>query len=297
MSKYDIIHEINRLYSISITTLCKHYKIKHSTYYAHIKSKKVNSDKLALEQKIVIFCRDLLSKPHTRGLGYRMLRIKVSKKYPEFDITDKKMYRICQKYNLKSIIRKRPKYVKDKETRKRPNILNQDFIALAPYQKIVLDTTYLRVFGKKFYLCVAMDLFNREILGYKLSKSPNTQSALSCLSSALSKTNGALNILIHSDQGSQFTADKFGNYVEVENKHIFSNSRVGNCWDNAMVENFFSIFKTEFFYLTKITSESELHYKIEQYIHYYNNCREQLKTEKTPLELRVEYFANLNQVD
>ena len=253
----------------------------------------VKTSKLEDELTIVKFCRNLLSKPLTRGLGYRTLRIKVAKKFPEFNITDKKMYRICQKYNIKSIIRKRPKYVKDKETTKRPNILNREFKASAPYQKIVMDTTYLRVCGRKFYVCVAMDLFNREILGYKLSKSPNTKSALSCLESALRKTYGAVKILIHSDQGSQFTADKFKDYVEVDKKHIFSNSRVGNCWDNAMIENFFSIFKTEFFYLSKFDSEFQLRYQIRQYIYYYNSGREQLKTEKSPLELRIDYFKNL----
>lgn len=217
----------------------------------------------------------------------------MNKKFPELNITVKKMYRICQKYNIKSIIRKRPKYVKDKETTKRPNTLNREFTASAPYQKIVMDTTYLRVCGIKYYLCVAMDLFNREILGYKLSRSPNTKSALICLEIALRKTYGAAKILIHSDQGSQFTSDKFGNYVETEKEHIFSNSRVGNCWDNAVIESFFSIFKTEFYYLTKIRNASELSYMIRRYIKYYNNEREQLKTQLTPLELRLNYFQTL----
>ena len=95
---------------------------------------------------------------------------------------------------------------------------------------------------------------------------------------------------LHSDQGSQYTSQAYFDLTK-EYGITPSMSRRGNCYDNAMAENFFSILKTECIYRRQATTCEEANVLIDNYIYFYNHQRIQAKTKLTPLELRRQYVA------
>jgi putative transposase len=125
-----------------------------------------------------------------------------------------------------------------------PNRLNQDFFATAPNRKWVSDFTYIETAEGLLYLAVILDLFSRRVIGWAMSERMDTALVESALHMALLNRQPPAGLLHHSDQGSQFTS---ANYLDrLDQAQIqTSMSRVGNCYDNAVVESFFSTLKTE----------------------------------------------------
>ena len=125
-----------------------------------------------------------------------------------------------------------------------PNRLNQDFAAGAPNQKWVCDFTYIETQEGWLYLAVVLDLFSRQVIGWAMSETMDAALVESALHMALLGRQPPAGLLHHSDQGSQYTS---ATYLDCLNRALaqLSMSRVGNCYDNAVVESFFSTLKTE----------------------------------------------------
>jgi len=146
------------------------------------------------------------------------------------------------------------------------------------------------VLGKKLYLSPVIDLFNQEIISYKISERPDFKSVFDMVKSAIRKTKGDHEIMLHSDQGWQYQMRRYQELLKKSNI-VQSMSRKGNCWDNAIMENFFGVVKTELFYLKKYRSINELKKEIVEYIKYYNN--ERIKTNlkgMSPIEYRAHHI-------
>ena len=125
-----------------------------------------------------------------------------------------------------------------------PNHLNQDFFAPAPNQKWVSDFTYIKTGEGWLYLAVVMDLFSRKVIGWAMSKAMDTVLVETALRMALLGRRPAAGLLHHSDQGSQYTSDAYRLCLTTALTQL-SMSGVGNCYDNAVIESFFSTLKTE----------------------------------------------------
>jgi putative transposase len=125
-----------------------------------------------------------------------------------------------------------------------PNRLNQDFSAPAPNCKWVSDFTYIETIEGLLYLAVILDLFSRRVIGWAMSETMDTALVESALRMALLVRQPEAGLLHHSDQGSQYTSAA---YLDCLNTALIqiSMSRVGNCYDNAVIESFFSTLKTE----------------------------------------------------
>lgn len=125
-----------------------------------------------------------------------------------------------------------------------PNHLNREFAANAPNQVWCGDVTYLWADGRWVYLAVVMDLFARRIVGWALSERPD--SALTCRALALAheRRGRPSNVLFHSDQGCQYSSQRFREALQSYSCRQ-SMSRRGNCWDNAPMERFFRSLKSE----------------------------------------------------
>src|SRR5699024_2691692 len=121
------------------------------------------------------------------------------------------------------------------------NHLKREFNAEHPNQKWVTDMTELWVENQKIYISALMDLFNREIITFEISDSPNLQLIEDTIEAARKKRNlkNLDGVLIHSDQGSVYRSLMYRN-LSKELKFIPSMSRKANCWDNAVIESFFS---------------------------------------------------------
>lgn len=214
-----------------------------------------------------------------------------------------RLARIMNKYSLNpKFNRKRypPEYYAQKKasqkSQERVNVLNRQFNALRPGEKLVTDMTYIRVRGGWLFLSAIVDLFNGDVVVFSISNKLNVELAIKTLNELANTgyvTESAC--IFHSDQGFTYTNNYF---VEELNAQGFTQSfsRVGNCWDNACIESFFGHLKAELgiTHQKKLLSYAEMEQKIRDYIEYYRTKRVQARLAyRTPQEVLLEYQATL----
>lgn len=163
-----------------------------------------------------------------------------------------------------------------------PNRLNRRFKTSVMLQKITTDTTEFKYYEtdstgklqiKKLYLDPFMDLYNLEIVSYKISRQPNKLTMLEALQEAIEKTKDCkYRRTFHSDRGWAYQMKEYQALLK-ENKIFQSMSRKANCYDNSPMENFFGILKQEIYYGYVYKSYAELVNAIERFIDYYNKER------------------------
>jgi putative transposase len=125
-----------------------------------------------------------------------------------------------------------------------PNLLEQDFSATGPNQKLVGDITYLMTSEGWLYLAVIIDLYSRAVIGWSMSNHMTAELICDALKMVLFHRGFPKNMIVHSDRGSQYCSH---DYRDLITKHqlVQSMSRKGNCWDNAVAESFFHSLKVE----------------------------------------------------
>ena len=124
------------------------------------------------------------------------------------------------------------------------NVLNRGFAPEAPNQVWVTDITYIRTYEGWLFLAVVMDLYSRQIVGWATASTMTRDLVLQALLAAVWKRKPGPGVLVHSDQGSQFTSDDWQAFLKAHHM-VPSMSRRGNCHDNAVAESFFSALKKE----------------------------------------------------
>jgi putative transposase len=128
------------------------------------------------------------------------------------------------------------------------------------------------LFGQKLYLSPILDLCSRDIVSYVISERPVLSMAMSMLDKAFARISDNTNLILHSDQGWQYQHKQFQHALK--EKGIFqSMSRKGNCLDNAVMESFFGILKSELLYLQEFDSVEHFKLELIDYLDYYNNRR------------------------
>jgi len=168
---------------------------------------------------------------------------------------------------------KKPGYKYTKPAVAAPNRLKQQFTIRKPDTAWVTDITYIRTYEGWLYLAVVMDLFSRKIIGWSMKSTLAKEIVLDALLMAVWRRSPSDEVIIHSDQGSQFGSDEWNRFCE-EHKLAPSMSRRGNCYDNAAVESFFSTLKKEkirrHIFTTREKAKAELFDYIEVF---YNRSR------------------------
>ena len=226
---------------------------------------------------------------HKGKYGYRRVTLELQNQ--GYLINHKTVFKLMRSLNLKSVIRvKKYKSYRGEEGRIAPNLLNREFKAEQPNQKWATDVTEFKVAGKKLYLSPIIDLYNQEIISYELAENPNAKSVMDMVKKAVKKANDTKSILLHSDQGWQYQMKQYQHYLKEKNI-TQSMSRRGNCLDNAVIENFFGILKSELFYLKKYSSINQLKTEIKEYINYYNKDRIKLNLKgMSPVKYRAHHL-------
>jgi putative transposase len=125
-----------------------------------------------------------------------------------------------------------------------PNHLNRQFTPDGPNQSWVTDITYIRTHEGWLYLAVVLDLYSRQVVGWSMGSRIDTELVLNALLMALWRRQPKDTVLVHSDQGCQFTGHDWQGFLRDHNLRI-SMSRRGNCHDNAVAESFFQLLKRE----------------------------------------------------
>lgn len=227
--------------------------------------------------------------------GYR--RVTMTLKEKGIIVNHKKVLRLmrendllCQKFRHRN--RKYNSY-KGKVGKVAKNGMKRRFKTDRPFQKMLTDVTQFKITktGEILYLSPIMDLYNGEIVSYKVSAAPTLDIATEPLNDLINlRPKLKYRMTVHSDQGWQY---QHNSWVKTLKKHrIFqSMSRKGNCLDNSPMENFFGLLKQEMFYGNQFKNYKELESAIHQYIHFYNNIRIKMKLEgMSPVNYRNHTF-------
>jgi putative transposase len=171
------------------------------------------------------------------------------------------------------------------------NILDRQFTAAAPNQKWVTDVTEFRVGDAKLYLSPVMDLFDRQIISYSIGKSPTTEFTNRSLRAALDTLGEHECPIVHSDQGFHYQHSSWSRLL-ADAGAIQSMSRKANCYDNAIIENFFGHLKEEMFHHVRYLDLGALQAAIEDYIDWFNNDRISLRLDGlSPVRYRAQALA------
>lgn len=190
---------------------------------------------------------------------------------------------------LRSLVRpKKYRSYKGEVGRSAPNALRRQFTAHKANEKWVTDVTEFSVAGEKLYLSPVMDLYNGEIVAFETAKRPAYELVGTMLKKALSKLKPGEKPMLHSDQGWQYRMPAYTRVLQQKGM-TQSMSRKGNCLDNAAMESFFAVLKSEFFYLNRFSSIDELQAGIKKYIRYYNHDRIKMKLKGlSPVQYRTQ---------
>ena len=277
------MQELRQQYPIA--GLLKLAKLARSTFYYQQKVLQADDKHKQLKEQI----REVFNR-HKGRYGYRRVTAAV-RQFGE-RVNHKTVQRLMGTLGLKSLVRpKKYRSFKGEMGQAAPNKLQRQFHAHAANQKWVTDVTEFNVAGKKLYLSPVLDLYNGEIVAFETAERPKFELVSSMLKNALAKLGPNDRPILHSDQGWQYRMPAYQRLLR-EREMVQSMSRKGNCLDNAAMESFFAVLKTEFFYLNKFNSVEELKMGLKRYIHYYNHDRIKLKLKGlSPVQFRTQPLA------
>ena len=262
--------------------MCEFFGVSRAAYYAWVgKLGKTDPDQERMQQIQAAY------EASHKSYGYRRITIHLQRKLG-LPINHKTVLRLMRKLGIRSQARK-PKMHKKLEDigtyHRYPNVLNREFIATKPNQKWVTDVTYIRTLQGWAYLSTIKDLYDGFIVAHVFDQANSIALVTQTVKRAQQKEKVTAGLILHSDQGTQYTSQAY--HVLVAEYNITpSMSRRGNCWDNAPMENFFGHLKEEYLRHFKQPTFKEAEQLIREYIYFYNYERIQLKTRQTPYETR-----------
>ena len=245
--------------------MCIVLEISKKTYYKYRdKQDKDYFDYIVIKQEFE------LSK---KTYGYRRICASLLYKY-DVVFNHKKVARIMAKYGLKPEYTKRKKNSSYKriEANVKPNLIKRNFDTDKPNRVWVTDITYLIYKNKRVYLSTILDLYDRKIVSYKISKFNNIPLVIDTLNEAIANKQNLKGLIIHSDQGFQYTSYEYRNICEANNIQI-SMSRKGTPLDDAPIESFHGILKKETLYNNKYKDLAEYEQGVREWLKFYNTTR------------------------
>lgn len=224
---------------------------------------------------------------HKGRYGYRRITFELRNR--GYQINHKTVLRLMKQLGLKCLVRmKKYRSYKGPVGKIAPNILRRDFVATKPNEKWVTDVTEFHLFGEKLYLSPILDLFNGEIIAYNLESRPVYPLVSKMLDQALMRLYDGDTPILHSDQGWHYQMKQYSKSLKAHGI-TQSMSRKGNCLDNAVIENFFGLLKSELLYLQEFESMAHFKQELEQYIDYYNHKRIKTKLKGlSPVQYRTQ---------
>ena len=212
--------------------------------------------------------------------GYRRITMELHKR--RIPLNHKTVQRLMKELGLVCRVRmKKYRSYKGEVGKIAPNLLKRDFSTTAPNQKWVTDVTEFSLFGEKLYLSPILDLHSRDLVSYVISERPSLSMVLNMVDSAARRLPPGAAPILHSDQGWQYQHKHYQKKL-ADYSIIQSMSRKGNCLDNAVIENFFGLLKSELLYLQKFQSMAHFKQELIAYLDYYNNHRIKAKLKGLP---------------
>jgi transposase InsO family protein len=255
--------------------LLKIAQLPRATFYYHAK-RMAKPDKYAEVKGAIV---DIYHE-HKGRYGYR--RINTALRERGFTINHKTVQRLMKVLGLCCLVRmKKYRSYKGQVGAIADDLLQRNFHARAPNQKWVTDVTEFHLFGQKVYLSPILDLYSRDIVSYTISDRPVLSMVMNMVEQAFTRLPDDTNLILHSDQGWQYQHKTYRKRLEKKGVRL-SMSRKGNCLDNAVIESFFAVVKSELFYLQEFESMAQFKLELIAYLDYYNNSRAKAKLKGLP---------------
>ena len=271
--RFDFISTQKAHYTI--TDLCNVLEVSTSGYYAWCKrdkSLRQVEDEAWLELINQVF--------ESSRQTYGSPRIHATLKDLGHQISEKRVARIMRENDI--VVRPQRAWrcsttKADPNNAVATNELDRDFTASVVNEKWVTDVTFVPTDEGWLYLASMIDLYNREVVGWAMSESNDTELTLSALDMALESHNPPEGLMHHSDRGSNYTAKDYRKAL-LDRGIQCSMSRKGNCWDNAVAESFFATIKKELIHRYQFTTRRQAASAIFEYIEvFYNRVRKHSK--------------------
>ena len=260
-------HALNILLSIA--------QLPRATFYYHLKRMEQVDKYESEKQEITAIYHE-----NKGRYGYR--RITAELRNRRLPLNHKTVQRLMKELGLVCRVRmKKYRSYKGEVGKIAPNLLNRDFHADKPNQKWVTDVTEFSLFGEKLYLSPILDLHSSDLISYTISDRPVLSMVTTMLDKAFEKIPDGTNPILHSDQGWQYQHKQYQRMLR-EKGIRQSMSRKGNCLDNAVIENFFGLLKSELLYLQEFRSMEHFKQELIEYLDYYNNRRIKAKLKGLP---------------
>ncbi|MCX9034271.1 IS3 family transposase [Citrobacter portucalensis] len=236
--KYRFINDHREIWSI--VTMCRVLKVARAGFYVWLHNPVSAGEKD--NQRLLALIRD--SYTLSGGVyGYRRIHGDL-----------REIGEVCSRNRVAKIMRKNriqaihgykvPRGTRGRPSLIAPNRVQREFTVVKPNQVWVTDITYIRTWQGWLYLAVVIDLFARNVVGWSMKPTLSRELALDALMMAVWRRKPSENVIVHSDQGSQYGSDDWQRFCRANNLAP-SMSRRGNCWDNAVAESFFSSLKKE----------------------------------------------------
>ena len=226
-----------------------------------------------------------------KAYGYRRIQIDLRKE--KIFINHKTTLKLMRSLKIRGKIKKK-KYnsFRGAVSNKSPNLIDRNFKATKPYEKLTTDVSQFNVCGEKIYLSPILDMYSNEIVSYSISTSPNMAQIKQMMEGLFKNLPEGAEPILHSDQGWQYWQDDYCNLLKSRNIKQ-SMSRKGNCLDNSIMESFFGRLKVEMFYGEKFENKEDFIARLRKYIDYYNSERISLKLNGlSPIQYRNQFLKN-----
>ena len=250
-------------------------QLPRATFYYHLKQMKKTDKYASVKEEITAIYHE-----NKGRYGYR--RITAILHSRAFSVNHKTVQRLMKELGLVCRVRiKKYRSYKGEVGKIAPNLLKRNFHAKKPNQKWVTDVTEFSLFGEKLYLSPILDLHSRDLVSFTISDHPVLSMVTTMLEKAFKKIPDDTNLILHSDQGWQYQHKQYQRLLK-EKGIRQSMSRKGNCLDNAVIENFFGLLKSELLYLQEFQSMEHFKRELIEYLDYYNNRRIKAKRKGLP---------------
>lgn len=251
-------HKLSLLFEVS--------GLPRATYYYYVKRMDVQDKYSEIKEQITT----IFTKNHGR-FGYRRITLELRNR--GYRINHKTVQKLMKSMGLVCRVRmKKYQSYKGEVGKVAPNLLERNFHAEHPNQKWVTDVTEFSLFGQKLYLSPILDLCSRDLVSFTIVDRPTLWMVTDMVARAFESLPDGTNLILHSDQGWQYQHKHYQRMLKEKGVRQ-SMSRKGNCLDNAVMENFFGLLKSELLYLQNFDSLEQFRTELVEYLDYYNNCR------------------------
>ena len=279
-AKYRVIERFKNKYPIQ--KMCEIFEVSRSGFYKWRKRMQQPVRYSELDQ-VIITCQSQAN----QTFGYRRVLRWIERNNTQL-YNASTILRHMRKLDLLAQIRRRRPYTLYKQGGHRyENLLNRQFVQNQMNYRWVTDITYIITPHRTYYLCVIMDLCGRYIVAYRLGTEMTASLVSDTVKDAFAreKEKVAAGLVLHSDQGCQYTSEEY--FALTEEYHFSASmSRKGCPYDNAVMENFFGTFKTECLYRCTLTTGEQVQQLVDEYIQFYNFQRIDMKNGLAPFEIR-----------